>query len=79
MTIEQEEQRERDWRFMKALGLKTEMNVPCPGDCLDVLRGIPRRIRGSVECESGALQTRGKACELTLPSKAGIEIRPQRR
>jgi hypothetical protein len=30
MTIEQEEQRERDRRFMKALGFKVEMDIRCP-------------------------------------------------
>lgn len=105
MDIEREEQRERDRRFMKALGLKMEMDIPCPGDCLDeefyefeerqltgigdiplssddplnVPRGVRSEIRGSVECESGALHAQTVTCELTLPTKAEIEIRLQRR
>jgi len=71
MTIEQEEQRERDRRFMKALGFELEMNVPWP---------FTRRIRGSVECESGALQSRKRYLRVDSPrTKAEIEIRLQRR
>jgi hypothetical protein len=29
-TIEQQEQGERDRQLMRALGLKLEMNIPCP-------------------------------------------------